>query len=123
LLPVTHRSIQDYAINFESLHYFSADLHRYRGVNSGLSPPAAGRWEIRYDPTGCRSIFVRDHTRGLWIEEEWSLAKRTLAPFSVDACARPAPRCNAAATPFPASMCSPRSTASKPVARRRSKKG
>jgi putative transposase len=29
-------------------------------------------------------IFVRDHTRGMWIEAEWSLAKQTLAPFSLD---------------------------------------
>jgi putative transposase len=84
LLPVTHRSIQDYGINFESLHYDSAELHPYRGVRSGLPPPAAGRWEIRYDPYRLQSIFVRDHTRGVWIEAEWSLAKRTLAPFSLD---------------------------------------
>jgi putative transposase len=84
LLPVTYRSIQDYGINFESLHYDSADLHPYRGVKSGLPPPAAGRWEIRYDPYRLQSIFVRDHTRGGWIEAEWSLAKRTLAPFSLD---------------------------------------
>jgi hypothetical protein len=31
-----------------------------------------------------QSIFVRDHTRGVWIEAEWSLARRTLAPFSLD---------------------------------------
>ncbi|MGA4923077.1 hypothetical protein, partial [Bacillus subtilis] len=24
------------------------------------------------------------HTRGVWIEAEWSLSKRTLAPFSLD---------------------------------------
>ncbi len=84
LLPVTYRSIQDYGINFETLHYDSVDLHPHRGVNSGLPAPAAGRWEVRYDPYRLQSIFVRDHTRGLWIEAEWSLAKRTLAPFSLD---------------------------------------
>ena len=65
-------------------HYDSAELHPYRGVKSGLPPPAADRWEIRYDPYRLQSIFVRDHTRGVWIEAEWSLAKRTLAPFSLD---------------------------------------
>jgi putative transposase len=84
LLPVTYRSIQGYGINFEGLHYDSAELHPYRGVKSGLPVPAADRWEIRYDPYRLQSIFVRDHTRGVWIEAEWSLAKRTLAPFSLD---------------------------------------
>jgi len=77
-------SIQDYGINFESLHYDSAKLHPYRGVKSGLPIPAADRWEVRYDPYRLQSIFVRDHTRGVWIDAEWSLAKRTLAPFSLD---------------------------------------
>lgn len=84
LLPVTYRTIQGYGINFEGLHYDAAGLHPYRGVKSGLSLPAGGRWEIRYDPYRLQSIFVRDHTRGVWIEAEWSLAKRTLAPFSLD---------------------------------------
>ena len=84
LLPVTYRSIQGYGINFEGLHYDSAELHPYRGVKSSLPLPAADRWEIRYDPYRLQSIFVRDHTRGVWIEAEWSLAKRTLAPFSLD---------------------------------------
>ncbi|MCZ0728367.1 Mu transposase C-terminal domain-containing protein [Mycolicibacterium iranicum] len=84
LLPVTYRSIQSYGVNFEGLHYESPDLHPYRGVKSGLPQPAGGRWEIRYDPYRLQSIFVRDHTRGVWIEAEWSLSKRTLAPFSLD---------------------------------------
>jgi putative transposase len=84
LLPVTYRSIQGYGINFEGLHYDSAELHPYRGVKSGLRLPAGDRWEVRYDPYRLQSIFVRDHTRRVWIEAEWSLAKRTLAPFSLD---------------------------------------
>lgn len=84
LLPVTYRSIQGYGINFEGLQYDSAELHPYRSVKSGLPLPAADRWEIRYDPYRLQSIFVRDHTRGVWIEAEWSLAKQTLAPFSLD---------------------------------------
>ena len=84
LLPVTYRSIQGYGINFEGLHYNSAELHPYRKVKSGLPLPAGDRWEVRYDPYRLQSIFVRDHTRGVWIEAEWSLAKRALAPFSVD---------------------------------------
>jgi hypothetical protein len=84
LLPVTYRSIQGYGINFEGLQYESPELHPYRGVKSGLPLPAADRWEIRYDPYRLQSIFVRDHTRGVWIEAEWSLAKQALAPFSLD---------------------------------------
>ena len=84
LLPVTYRSIQGYGINFEGLHYDSAELHPYRGVKSGLPLPAGDRWEVRYDPYRLQSIFVRDHTRGVWIEVEWSLARRALAPFSLD---------------------------------------
>ena len=80
LLPVTYRSIQGYGINFEGLHYDSAELHPYRGVKSGLPLPAADRWEVRYDPYRLQSIFVRDHTRGVWIEAEWSLAKTGFGP-------------------------------------------
>ena len=84
LLPVTYRSIHGYGINFEGLQYDSPELHPYRAVKSGLPLPAADRWEIRYDPYRLQSIFVRDHTRGVWIEAEWLLAKRALAPFSLD---------------------------------------
>jgi hypothetical protein len=84
LLPVTYRTIQGYGINFESLHYDSPALHPYRGVKSGLPLPANGGWEVRYDPYRLQSIFVRDHFRGAWIEAEWTLAKQTLAPFSLD---------------------------------------
>jgi hypothetical protein len=84
LLPVVYRTIQGYGINFESLHYDSPALHPYRGVKSGLPLPANGRWEVRYDPYRLQSIFVRDHMRGEWIEAEWSLAKKALAPFSLD---------------------------------------
>lgn len=84
LLPVAYRSIQSYGVNFETLHYESPDLHPYQGVKSGLPQPAGDRWEIRYDPYRMQSIFVRDHTRGVWIEAEWSLAKQALAPFSLD---------------------------------------
>ena len=55
-----------------------------RAVKSGLPLPAADRWEIRYDPYRLQSIFVRNHTRGVWIEAEWLPAKRALAPFSLD---------------------------------------
>lgn len=78
------RSIQPYGINFEGLHYDSPELHPYRGVNSGLREPACGRWEIRYDPYRLQSIFVRDHTQSKWIEADWALARRALAPFSLD---------------------------------------
>lgn len=84
LLPISYRSIQPYGINFEGLHYDSADLHPYRGVNSGLPEPAHGRWEIRIDPYRLQSIYVRDHHRGSWIEAHWTLAKQALAPFSLD---------------------------------------
>lgn len=84
LLPVTYRSIQGYGINFESLHYDHPALHPYRGVKSGLPLPANGGWEVRYDPYRLQSVFVRDHFRGEWIEAEWSLAKKALAPFSLD---------------------------------------
>lgn len=84
LLPVTYRTIQGYGINFESLHYDSPALHPYRGVKSGLPLPANDRWEVRYDPYRLQSIFVRDNFRGEWIEAEWSLAKQSLAPFSLD---------------------------------------
>ncbi|GAT02584.1 integrase family protein [Mycolicibacterium fortuitum subsp. acetamidolyticum] len=84
LLPVTYRSIQGYGINFESLHYDDPALHPYRGVKSGLPLPANGGWEVRYDPYRLQSIYVHDHFRGEWIEAEWSLAKQSLAPFSLD---------------------------------------
>jgi putative transposase len=84
LLPVAWRSIQPYGINFEGLHYDSPELHPLRGVSSGLPEPARGRWEIRYDPYRLQSIFLRDHKEGRWIEAEWTLARRALAPFSLD---------------------------------------
>jgi hypothetical protein len=84
LLPVAWRSIQPYGINFEGLHYDSPELHPLRGVSSGLPEPARGRWEIRYDPYRLQSVFVRDHKEGTWIEAEWTLARRALAPFSLD---------------------------------------
>jgi putative transposase len=84
LLPVAWRSIQPYGINFEGLHYDSPELHPLCGVSSGLPEPARGRWEIRYDPYRLQSVFVRDHRQGKWIEAEWTLARRTLAPFSLD---------------------------------------
>ncbi|MGH3633298.1 MAG: Mu transposase C-terminal domain-containing protein [Mycobacterium sp.] len=84
LLPMAWRSIQPYGVNFEGLHYDGRELHPYRGVNSGLPEPARGRWEIRYDPYRLQSIFVRDHKQGRWIEAEWTLARRALAPFSLD---------------------------------------
>uniref|UniRef100_UPI003F58B171 Mu transposase C-terminal domain-containing protein n=1 Tax=Mycolicibacterium obuense TaxID=1807 RepID=UPI003F58B171 len=84
LLPVAYRTIQGYGVNFESLHYDSPALHPYRGVKSGLPLPANDGWEVRYDPYRLQSIFVRDHFRGVWIEAEWTLAKQTLAPFSLD---------------------------------------
>ncbi|MDV3245715.1 Mu transposase C-terminal domain-containing protein [Mycobacterium avium subsp. hominissuis] len=84
LLPVAWRSIQPYGINFEGLHYDSPELHPLRGVSSGLPGPARGRWEIRYDPYRLQSVFVRDHRQGRWIEAEWTLARRALAPFSLD---------------------------------------
>lgn len=39
---------------------------------------------IRYDPHRLTTIFVRDHHRRRWIHAEWTLAKHTLAPFSLD---------------------------------------
>lgn len=84
LLPVEYRRIQSYGINFEDLRYDSPQLWPLRGVRSGLPEPAGNRWEIRYDPFRMQSIYVRDHTQGRWIEAEWSLAKQTLAPFSLD---------------------------------------
>lgn len=33
---------------------------------------------------GCSPSSFRDHFRGEWIEAEWSLAKQSLAPFSLD---------------------------------------
>jgi len=84
LLPVAYRTIQSYGINFENLHYDSPALHPYRSVKSGLPLPANDGWEVRYDPYRLQSIFVRDHFRGEWIEAEWTLAKQTLAPFSLD---------------------------------------
>jgi transposase InsO family protein len=84
LLPVTWRTIQPYGINFEGLHYDSPALHEYRGTSSGLPSPAAGRWEIRYDPYRIQSIHIRDHRKGRWIEAEWSLARHLVGPFSLD---------------------------------------
>jgi hypothetical protein len=84
LLPVAWRSIQPYGINFEGLHYDSRELHPLRGVSSGLPEPARGRWEIRYDPYRLQSVFLRDHRQGRWIEAEWTLSRRALAPFSLD---------------------------------------
>ncbi|SKU05398.1 integrase family protein [Mycobacteroides abscessus subsp. massiliense] len=84
LLPVAYRTIQGYGINFESLHYDHPALHPYRGVKSGSPLPANDGWEVRYDPYRLQSIFVRDHFRGEWIEAEWSLAKQSLSPFSLD---------------------------------------
>jgi len=84
LLPVVWRSIQPYGINFEGLHYDSPELHPLRGTSSGLPEPARGRWEVRYDPYRLQSIFVRDHKQGRWIEAEWTLARKALAPFSLD---------------------------------------
>jgi putative transposase len=84
LLPVAWRSIQPYGINFEGLHYDSPKLHPLRGLSSGLPEPARGRWEIRYDPYRLQSVFLRDHRQGRWIEAEWTLARRALAPFSLD---------------------------------------
>jgi len=84
LLPLVWRSIQPYGINFEGLHFDSHELHPYRGVSSGLPTPANGRWEIRYDPYRLQSIFIRDHKQGRWIEAEWTLSRRALAPFSLD---------------------------------------
>ncbi|MDB2197163.1 Mu transposase C-terminal domain-containing protein [Mycobacteroides abscessus] len=84
LLPVSYRSIQPYGINFEGLHYDSPELHPYRGVRSGLPEPAHGRWEVRIDPYRLQAVYVRDHHRGRWIEAQWTLAKQTLAPFSLD---------------------------------------
>lgn len=82
LMPVAYRSIQPYGINFNGLHYDSPELHEYRGVRSGLPSPANGKWELHYDPARMNTIFVRDHRKGRWIEAEWSLAKKALAPFS-----------------------------------------
>lgn len=84
LLPVAWRTIQPYGINFEGLHYDCPALHEYRGTSSGLPSPAAGRWEIRYDPYRIQSIHVRDHRKGRWIEAEWSLARHLVGPFSLD---------------------------------------
>ncbi|OBG88667.1 integrase [Mycobacterium sp. E802] len=84
LLPLEWRSIQPYGINFAGLHYDSVDLHEYRGMSSGLPEPAAGRWEIRYDPYRMNTIFVRDHKRGRWIHADWTMTKQALAPFSLD---------------------------------------
>ncbi|WP_078322431.1 Mu transposase C-terminal domain-containing protein [Mycobacteroides chelonae] len=84
LLPLEYRGIHPYGINFEDLRYDSPLLVALRGTSSGLPEPAAGRWEVRYDPFRMQSIYVRDHTQGRWIEAEWHLAKQTLAPFSLD---------------------------------------
>lgn len=84
LLPLDYRGIHPYGINFEDLRYDSPQLVALRGTSSGLPEPAAGRWEIRYDPFRMQSIYVRDHGHGRWIEAEWHLAKQTLAPFSLD---------------------------------------
>lgn len=84
LLPVAYRSIQPYGINFADLHYDAPELYEYRNTASGLPGPAAGRWEIRYDPHRITTIFVRDHHRGRWIHADWTLAKHALAPFSLD---------------------------------------
>jgi putative transposase len=84
LLPLAWRTIQPYGINFGSLHYDAPALHEYRGVPSGLSSPANGRWEIRYDPYRIHSIYVRDHHKSQWIEAQWSLARHLVGPFSLD---------------------------------------
>ncbi|WP_427019131.1 Mu transposase C-terminal domain-containing protein (plasmid) [Pseudarthrobacter sp. P1] len=84
LLPIAWRTIQPYGINFKGLHYDAPALHEYRGTPSGLPSPAAGRWEIRYDPYRIQSIHVRDHRKGRWIEAEWSLARHLVGPFSLD---------------------------------------
>jgi transposase InsO family protein len=84
LLPVAYRSIQPYGINFADLHYDAPELYEYRNTVSGLPEPAAGRWEIRYDPHRITTIFVRDHHRRRWITAQWTLAHHVLAPFSLD---------------------------------------
>ncbi|MHC6595197.1 transposase [Arthrobacter sp. C152] len=84
LLPLDWRTIQPYGINFEGLTYDAESLHEHRGVPSGLPSPANGRWEIRYDPYRLRSIYVKDHRKGRWIEAEWTLARQLVGPFSLD---------------------------------------
>ena len=84
LLPIAYRTIQHYGINFDGLLYESPELARYQGVSSGLPAPAAGKWEIRYDPHRMNSIWVRDHKRGRWIEATWVMGRQVLAPFSRD---------------------------------------
>lgn len=84
LLPLEWRTIRPYGINFEGLTYDAESLHEYRGVPSGLPSPANGRWEIRYDPYRLRSIYVRDHRKGRWIEADWTLARQLVGPFSLD---------------------------------------
>lgn len=84
LLPLQWRSIHPYGINFGGLRYDCPALHEYRGVPSGLASPANGAWEIRYDPYRLQSIHVRDHHKGIWIEAEWTMARRLAGPFSLD---------------------------------------
>jgi hypothetical protein len=84
LMPIAWRTIQAYGINFEGLAYDHPSLHPYRGVSSGLTGPAAGKWEVRYDPYRLTSIFVRDHFNDCWIEAEWTMAALVAAPFSLD---------------------------------------
>lgn len=82
LLPMTWRTIQQYGINFEGLHYDSPDIHHLRGVKSRQGGAANGRWEVRYDPGRMQSIFLRDSFAERWLEVPWTLADRTQAPFS-----------------------------------------
>ncbi len=82
LLPMEWRKVQRYGINFDSLQYDCADIHVFRGQRSGIRGKANDRWEIRYDPGRMQVIYFHDHEAGRWIEVPWTLADRTMAPFS-----------------------------------------
>lgn len=84
LLNVDFRVINAYGINFNGLHYNSPELAPLRGQKSGL--PGRGRkWEVRYDPHDCKTLYVRDtRPEGSWIEARWVGAGNMEGPLALD---------------------------------------
>ncbi|MGC4174017.1 Mu transposase C-terminal domain-containing protein [Demequina sp.] len=82
LLPMVARTVQQYGINHENLHYDSPEIHKFRGVRSRQGGQLGDRWEVRYDPARMNAIYFRDPFEERWIEVPWRLAGKTLAPFS-----------------------------------------
>lgn len=84
LLNVTYRTINSYGINFNGLIYQSDELAPLRGRKSGIAS-AGQKWETRFDPTDCKTLYVR-HTQdeGQWIEARWNGAGDMAGPLAIN---------------------------------------